>query len=39
MIAKMVTVFHQGAILTEDLPDAVMNNPTVRQVYLGKKAA
>jgi branched-chain amino acid transport system ATP-binding protein len=39
MIAKMVTVFHQGAILTEDLPDAVMKNPTVRQVYLGKKAA
>ncbi len=36
-IAKMVTVFHQGKILMEDHVDRVMSDPTVRNVYLGKK--
>jgi branched-chain amino acid transport system ATP-binding protein len=39
MIAKTVTVFHQGAILMEDTIDAVMRNQRVRDVYLGKKVA
>jgi ABC-type uncharacterized transport system ATPase subunit len=38
-IAHRVTVFHQGAVLVEDHVDAVLANPTVRDVYLGKKAA
>jgi branched-chain amino acid transport system ATP-binding protein len=38
-IARTVTVFHQGAVLVEDHVDAVLANPTVRDVYLGKKAA
>lgn len=37
-IASTVTVFHQGAVLMEDHVDAVMSDPTVRNVYLGKKA-
>ncbi|MCE8007541.1 ABC transporter ATP-binding protein [Aestuariivita sp.] len=37
-IAQKVTVFHQGAVLMEDHVDAVMSDPTVRNVYLGKKA-
>lgn len=37
-IAKDVTVFHQGAVLMEDHVEQVMSNPTVRNVYLGKKA-
>lgn len=37
-IAEMVTVFHQGAVLMEDHVDRVMSDPTVRAVYLGKKA-
>lgn len=37
-IAEMVTVFHQGKILMEDHVDRVMSDPTVRNVYLGKKA-
>ena len=37
-IAEQVTVFHQGAVLMEDHVDAVMSDPTVRNVYLGKKA-
>jgi branched-chain amino acid transport system ATP-binding protein/urea transport system ATP-binding protein len=37
-IAETVTVFHQGAVLMEDHVDAVMSDPTVRNVYLGKKA-
>jgi branched-chain amino acid transport system ATP-binding protein/urea transport system ATP-binding protein len=39
MIAKTVTVFHQGQILIEDDVDAVMRNERVRDIYLGKKAA
>ena len=37
-IAQTVTVFHQGAVLMEDHVDQVMADPTVRAVYLGKKA-
>ena len=37
-IAETVTVFHQGAVLMEDHVDRVMSDPTVRNVYLGKKA-
>ena len=36
-IASMVTVFHQGAVLMEDHVDRVMSDPTIRNVYLGKK--
>ncbi len=36
-IASTVTVFHQGAVLMEDHVDRVMSDPTVRNVYLGKK--
>ena len=39
MIAKTVTVFNQGRILVEDNVDAVLTNQTVRDVYLGKRAA
>lgn len=38
MIAKKVTVLHQGAILREDTPDRIMSDPLVQQIYLGKKA-
>ena len=38
MIAETVTVFHQGKILAEDPVDAIMRNPAVRDVYLGKQA-
>ncbi|EAQ47495.1 MAG: ABC transporter ATP-binding protein [Roseobacter sp. MedPE-SWde] len=37
-IAEKVTVFHQGAVLMEDHVDRVLSDPTVRNVYLGKKA-
>ncbi|MEL0436103.1 ABC transporter ATP-binding protein [Phycobacter sp. K97] len=37
-IATQVTVFHQGSVLMEDHVDRVMSDPTVRNVYLGKKA-
>ncbi|MFT6648726.1 ABC transporter ATP-binding protein [Pseudophaeobacter arcticus] len=37
-IAETVTVFHQGAVLMEDHVDQVLSDPTVRNVYLGKKA-
>jgi urea transport system ATP-binding protein len=39
MIAQTITVFHQGGILMEGPVDAVMANPTVRDVYLGRRAA
>ena len=35
MIARMVTVMHQGAVLVEDTMDRIMRNATVRDVYLG----
>lgn len=37
MIAKTVTVFHQGRILIEDDVAAVLQNQQVRDVYLGKR--
>jgi ABC-type uncharacterized transport system ATPase subunit len=37
-IASKVTVFNQGAVLLEDDVEAVMHNPQVRDVYLGKQA-
>jgi branched-chain amino acid transport system ATP-binding protein len=37
MIAKTVTVFHQGQVLVEDTVDAVMRDSRVRDVYLGKR--
>jgi ABC-type uncharacterized transport system ATPase subunit len=39
MIAGKVTVFNQGAVLVEDDVEAILKNPTVRDVYLGKQAA
>ena len=36
LIAKNVTVFHQGKVLVEDTVDNVMSNPLVQDVYLGK---
>jgi branched-chain amino acid transport system ATP-binding protein len=38
MIARKVTVLHQGEIIREDTPDRVMGDPLVQQIYLGKKA-
>jgi ABC-type uncharacterized transport system ATPase subunit len=37
MIAKKVTVLHQGQIVREDSPDRIMKDPMVQQIYLGKK--
>ena len=39
MIAKTVTVFHQGRILMEDNVDVVLADQRVRDVYLGRKVA
>ena len=39
MIAGKVTVFNQGAVMVEDDVEAILKNPTVRDVYLGKQAA
>lgn len=39
MIATKVTVFNQGEVLVEDDVEAILKNPRVRDVYLGKKAA
>jgi ABC-type uncharacterized transport system ATPase subunit len=39
MIASKVTVFNQGAVLAEDDVEAILHNPAVRDVYLGKQAA
>lgn len=36
MIARTVTVMHQGAVLVEDTMDRILGNSTVRDVYLGK---
>jgi branched-chain amino acid transport system ATP-binding protein len=36
-IAKTVTVFHQGRVLIEAPVDEVLNDPKVRDVYLGRK--
>jgi branched-chain amino acid transport system ATP-binding protein/urea transport system ATP-binding protein len=39
MIARKVTVFHQGAILLEAPMAEVLANPTVRDIYLGRRIA
>jgi len=39
MIARTVTVFHQGEIMMEAPIDTVMRDQRVRDVYLGKKVA
>ena len=38
-IARTVTVFHQGRILLEDTFAKVIENPVVRDVYLGRGTA
>jgi urea transport system ATP-binding protein len=38
-IADRVCVFHQGRQLTEGSFDRVSNDPRVREIYLGEKAA
>jgi branched-chain amino acid transport system ATP-binding protein len=38
MLDARITVFHQGAILTEGRADAVLTDPKVREVYLGSRA-
>ena len=37
MIARKVTVLHQGAVIMEDSPDRIMSDPLIQQIYLGKK--
>jgi ABC-type uncharacterized transport system ATPase subunit len=39
MLGSRVTVFHQGAILTEGPATSVLNDPVVREVYVGNRAA
>ena len=39
MIARKVTVFHQGAILLEAPMAEVLADPTVRDIYLGRRIA
>ena len=38
MIAKKVTVLHQGAVIKEGTADAIMSDPLIQQIYLGKKS-
>jgi ABC-type uncharacterized transport system ATPase subunit len=38
MLDARITVFHQGAILTEGHADTVLADPQVREVYLGSRA-
>ena len=37
VIATKVTVLHQGAVIKEDSADAIMSDPLIQQIYLGKK--
>jgi len=37
MIARKVTVLHQGTVIKEDTPDRIMSDPLIQQIYLGKK--
>ncbi len=39
MIARTVTVLHQGAVLVEDTMDRILRNGAVRDIYLGKLGA
>jgi len=36
MIARTVTVMHQGAVLVEDTMEQILKNSAVRDIYLGK---
>jgi len=38
-LARRITVLMQGRILTEGAPEAIAEDPRVRQVYLGERAA
>jgi branched-chain amino acid transport system ATP-binding protein/urea transport system ATP-binding protein len=38
MLASNVTVFHRGAILVEGTAERVLDDPRVREVYLGNRA-
>jgi ABC-type uncharacterized transport system ATPase subunit len=38
MLGSTVTVFHQGAILIEGPADKVLDDPKVREVYIGNRA-
>jgi branched-chain amino acid transport system ATP-binding protein/urea transport system ATP-binding protein len=38
MIARKVTVFHQGQILVEDAVERILQDERVRDIYLGKAA-
>ena len=38
MLGSWVTVFHQGAVLVEGPAEAVLNDPDVREVYIGNRA-
>ena len=38
MLGSRVTVFHQGSILVEGPAEAVLNDPAVREVYIGNRA-
>ena len=38
MLGSTVTVFHQGAILLEGPVDEVLDDPKVREVYIGNRA-
>jgi ABC-type uncharacterized transport system ATPase subunit len=39
MLDAPITVFHQGAVLTEGRPEQVLSDPRVREVYIGNRAA
>ena len=39
MLGSRVTVFHQGAILVEGPANSVLDDPVVREVYIGHRAA
>ena len=38
MLGSTVTVFHQGSILVEGPAEQVLNDPAVREVYIGNRA-
>ena len=39
MLGSSVTVFHQGSVLVEGPAERVLNDPRVREVYIGNRAA
>jgi branched-chain amino acid transport system ATP-binding protein len=39
MLGARITVFHQGAVLTEGAPQTVLSDARVREVYIGNRAA